>query len=59
VKSTKVRGGRLSPEKVYPETVVRIETQPGWGGVCTAAGGVGAGVVAGVAAGVLASAVDA
>jgi hypothetical protein len=29
----KVRGGRLSPEKVYPETVVRSETQPGWGGV--------------------------
>jgi hypothetical protein len=29
VKSMKVNGGRLSPEKVYPETVVRIDIQPG------------------------------
>jgi hypothetical protein len=40
----KVNGGRLSPEKVYPETVVRIDIQPGWGGVWATAG-VGAGVV--------------
>jgi hypothetical protein len=57
VKSGKVSGGMVSPSKVYPETVVKIETQPGWGGVDgivfvpgAGAGGVGAGVVAGVVA---------
>jgi hypothetical protein len=46
----------VSPEKVNAETVVRIETQPGWGGVdgsvLVPEAGVGAGVASGVTASV-------